>query len=111
MRPGDQDRWCRSAARRKVLVNEWLANYQETKIKRLEGSDLAPLAYEAGIFLAIEHKRPVPGQLQPPPLEVSLRLSEELKQKIRAVAWELADDTTKSWERFKIEVKAEVAPP
>lgn len=91
---------------RRFWVNEWLANYQEAKIKKLETADLGPLVYESGLWLAAEHMRDYPGDkgiVKHAPTD-KLAVSIDLEADIRKNAGELADDTVRGWERFKREV-------
>ncbi len=91
---------------RRFWVNEWLANYNEAKIKKLKAADLGPLVYEAGLWLAAEHLRDYPGEKGPvkhPPAD-KLTISIDLEADIRKHANELADDIVRGWDRFKLEV-------
>lgn len=91
---------------RRFWVNEWLANYQEAKLKKLETADLGPLVYEAGLWLASEHLRDYPsdkGVMKHPPPD-KLEISIDLEADIRKNAGELADGIVRGWDRFKREV-------
>jgi hypothetical protein len=91
---------------RRFWVNEWLANYQEAKLKKLQTADLGPLVYEAGLWLATEHLRDYPGPKGPvkhAPAE-KLAISIDLEADLRKNANELADDIVRGWDRFKREI-------
>ena len=91
---------------RRFWVNEWLANYQEAKLKKLESADLDALVYEAGLWLAAEHLRDYPGPNGPvkhvPPDKLAVSI--DLEADIRKNANELADGIVRGWDRFKREV-------
>ncbi len=87
---------------RKYWVNEWLANYQEARIKKLAPPDLVPLVYEAGLMLGLEHRKPLPDGAAPKP--AALALGDARKAEISRSAKELADAATTGWERFKRDI-------
>jgi hypothetical protein len=90
---------------RRFWVNEWLPNYQEARINKLETADLGPLVYEAGLWLAAEHLRDYPGDkgtVKHAPAD-KLAVSIDLEADIRKHAGELADDIVRGWDRFKKE--------
>lgn len=83
-------------------VNEWLANYQEARLKKLQKEDLKSLVYELGLMLGREHVKPVPDGAAPAP--GALALKEEDEKTLRKAMGELADASTHGWERFAKEV-------
>lgn len=105
----------------KFWVNEWLANFQEVKIKKLEReADLEALAYEAGWDLTREHlgasaaERPAtkgkPDKGKPDKEAEAKRRQLELdaahEAAVRRMSVELADASKAGWERFLREVAA-----
>jgi len=91
---------------RRFWVNEWLANYQEARIKKLASADLGPLVYESGLALAEEHLHDYPGQGGPvkAPAPDKLAISIDLEADIRKHSNELADGIVRGWDRFKRDV-------
>lgn len=79
-------------------VNEWLANYQEAKLKKLKAEDLRPLVYEAALMLAREHTKALPDAAAPP--AEALRLGATEVVSLRQTMVEMADAATQGWERF-----------
>ncbi|NUP09908.1 MAG: DUF2252 family protein [Polyangiaceae bacterium] len=87
----------------KFWVNEWLTNYEEARIKKLMPTDLSDLVYEAGLTLAAVHRTPLPDGTVPS--SKALDIDASVESEVRKVAKDLADATTKGWERFRREVK------
>jgi hypothetical protein len=85
-------------------VNEWLANYFEVRINRLESKDdLRALLFAAGVNLAHEHQKPLLDGAPAPKKELLIP-SDALKSSVMATSGELADSVRKGWQRFRWEV-------
>ncbi len=89
-------------------VNEWLSNYQEARIKKLKGEDLESLVFESGIMLGREHTKPVPGAGAP--TGDKLLPGDADAAALKRAMTELADASTRGWERFTKEVAVAKAP-
>ncbi len=90
----------------KFWVNEWFANYEEVRIKKLSAdADLREIAFEAGVLLAIEHQKKAPEHQ--PPAASSLAIDEALAKKLDTHARELANATVDGWRLFQKEVPVE----
>ncbi len=79
-------------------VNEWLANYQEAKLKKLRAEDLKPLVYEAALMLGREHAKPLPDGPAPSPDALEPKQADIVA--LEKAMKEMADATTHGWERF-----------
>jgi hypothetical protein len=90
-------------------VNEWLSNYQEAKVKKLEAQDLSSIAYEMGVELGQEHTKAIPGASTPKP--EALAPTEPLSSEMRTAMRELADASTRGWERFNRDVAKKAKAP
>lgn len=77
-------------------VNEWMSQYEEVRIKRLEPPDLDVIAVEAGIMLAMQHQKRV-ADLEPKRPTVD----PDVARAVETLAFELADATETAHADFR----------